>query len=293
MPDQLLDCAASALGPVEVVQDCSWSHDMSAVLRLRDASGTDWFLKHHRERDRYLAELAAYRAWVPALREAAPRLRAFCGQHEVIIVSAVSGEPAPSPASGRAATTSGRPAELHLQRQAGAQLRRLHDAQPPRLSPGFAALKLREFERLRPAAAGLLRPPELDAARACVSALAQAPTPDLVPCHHDYTPRNWLVGHDGTVRVIDFEWSALNAWVADLARLHLGAWVGRPDLRDAFLAGYGRDLTPGDQAMLHACAVLTGVWLVVKADETRRPSFTETNLAALRGILRGPPPARG
>jgi Ser/Thr protein kinase RdoA (MazF antagonist) len=89
------------------------------------------------------------------------------------------------------------------------------------------------------------------------------------------------------VHVVDFEWSGLDVWVADLARLHLGIWATRPDLRRAFLSGYGRDLDEGDRAMLHGCAVLTAVWLVVKAHETRQPSFEDASRAALLRLIDG------
>lgn len=99
-----------------------------------------------------------------------------------------------------------------------------------------------------------------------------------------YTPRNWLV-HNGALYVIDFEWSGMDLWIADLARLHLGIWANRPDLRKAFLAGYGRDLSDADHRALHACAVLTAVWLVVKAHETRQPSFEDASRTALLRLI--------
>jgi Ser/Thr protein kinase RdoA (MazF antagonist) len=87
--------------------------------------------------------------------------------------------------------------------------------------------------------------------------------------------------------VIDFEWSGLDVWVADLARLHLGIWVTRPDLQQAFLEGYGKDLGGADRELLHGCAVLTAVWLVVKAHETCQPSFEEASRIALLRLISG------
>jgi thiamine kinase-like enzyme len=119
-------------------------------------------------------------------------------------------------------------------------------------------------------------------AGAAIAALAELPAPAQVPCHHDYTPRNWLV-RDGRLNVIDFEWSGLDARVADFARLHLGVWATRPDLREAFLEGYGHELSQADHGILHGCAVLTAVWLLDKARETRQPSFED---AIRRSLLR-------
>jgi Ser/Thr protein kinase RdoA (MazF antagonist) len=257
---------------------------MSSVLRIRDASGAIWFLKRHGDRARYRAELAAYLRWVPALRDAAPRLRAFDDSLQAVILSAAAGEPAPWPASEQNGPAAERRNERDVQREAGKVLHRLHDAQPAVPWPDFAGVKIGQFARLKPAAAALLRPRELDRAGKQIAALDQIPTPSRVPCHHDYTPRNWLV-HNGALGVIDFEWSGLDAWVADLARLHLGIWASRPDLREAFLDGYGRDLSPTDQEALRGCAALTGAWLLVKARETRQPSFEDASRTSLLRVI--------
>jgi Phosphotransferase enzyme family len=286
--DRWPEFAERVLGACELQADCSWGHRLSSVLRIRDASGAIWYLKHHADQARYQAEVAAYREWIPALQDAAPRLRAADDSLQAVILSAVPGDTARWPATATFSPGTGRPAERDLHRAAGNVLRRLHDARPALPWPDFAAVKIQQFDWLKPAAARLLRRSELDRAAEEIAALDGMPAPVRVPCHHDYTPRNWLV-HDGAVRVIDFEWSGLDARVADFARLHLGIWDGRPDLREAFLAGYGQDLRRADRQILHGCAVLTGVWLLIKAHDTRQPSFEDASRAALLRILeRGP-----
>jgi len=285
MQEVLLGWAGQVLGRSGVVQDCTWEHRMSRVLRLRDEHGAEWFLKRHLQRDRYDMEVAAYRRWVPALGGRAPRLRSCDDRLQAIIVSAVPGEPAPWPAppvpgqGGQRAA-----ADLAVQQEAGALLRLLHDAQPPLPWPGLGPAKTAELDQLAPLAAGLLTPSELGFARSQVAALAAITTAAQVPCHHDYTPRNWLL-HDGAVRVIDFEWTRLDTPLADLARLHLGAWEGRPDLREGFLDGYGSQLDNTGHVILRGCAALTAVWLTIKARETSQPSFESASRAALRRLI--------
>jgi Ser/Thr protein kinase RdoA (MazF antagonist) len=257
---------------------------MSSVLRVRDKNGVIWFLKRHGERARYRAELAAYRKWVAALGGAAPRLRAADDSSQAMILSAAPGEAASWPAIGVTGPVAARSAERNVQREAGKILRRLHDAQPALPWPDFAAVKLEQIDRLRSSAAALLRPRELDRAGAEIAALADVPAPAQIPCHHDYTPRNWLV-RKGALHVIDFEWCGLDARVADFARLHLGIWASRPDLQEAFLDGYGQELSAADHEILHGCAVLTAVWLLVKAHETRQPSFEEGSRVSLLRML--------
>jgi Ser/Thr protein kinase RdoA (MazF antagonist) len=280
----LRDYARRIVGRCELLEDASWRQRRSVVLRLRDAGGAEWFLKCHRDRDRFDAELMAYRTWVAALQGRAPRLHAFDESLQAMILSALPGQPAAWPAlqPGRPGTE--RTRERAVQRAAGAVLRRLHDGLPAVPWPSFAADKMQQFTDLRPEVAALLTRRQLDAARAEVARLKGIPAPVRVPCHHDYTPRNWLV-HGEAVHVFDFEWSGPDAWVADLARLHLGIWPTRPDLQEAFLRGYGRHLRPADRIALHGCAVLTGVWLVLKAHETGQPSFEDTNRRALLRLI--------
>jgi hypothetical protein len=185
--DRWPEFAERVLGACELQADCSWGHRLSSVLRIRDASGATWYLKHHADQARYQAEVAAYREWIPALQDAAPRLRAADDSLQAVILSAVPGDTARWPATATFSPGTGRPAERDLHRAAGNVLRRLHDA------------------------------------------------------------------------------------------------------REAFLAGYGQDLRRADRQILHGCAVLTGVWLLIKAHDTRQPSFEDASRAALLRILeRGP-----
>jgi len=229
---RVLAFAASRLGPCEVVADHSWRHRASSVLRVRDAAGGEWVVKCHRDRDRYVAELAAYQLWVPALGDRAPMLLAHDDGLQTLVLSALAGELAPWPGD----------EETH--RQAGVLLRLLHDSEPAAPWDDFAAEKLAEYDELVPAASPLLPADVLDDVRAEVLALASLDAaPSRVACHRDHTPRNWLI--DGTrVSVVDFELARREVWVDDLARLESGPWQGDPGLRAAFLDGYGRPPRP-------------------------------------------------
>lgn len=61
----------------------------------------------------------------------------------------------------------------------------------------------------------------------------------LVPCHGDFQPRNWLI-NDGTVALIDFGRGAWRTRQPDLVRLEAQQFRGRSDLEAAF-TGYGAD----------------------------------------------------
>lgn len=255
---------------------------MSSVLRLRDADGVEWFLKRHHERERYEAEVLAYRCWTSALGDRAASLRASDDQLQAVVLSTLPGE---SPAWPDLTDLVPREADLALHREAGRLLRLFHEAQPAEAWDDFGAAKLEELERLEPDALTLLSHRETEVVRGEIRALAGLCGLSKVPCHHDYNLRNWLVDEGGAVHVIDFEWARLDVWVSDLVRLRVGVWRDRPFLEEAFLDGYGRRLDDAELAALRGCAILTAVWLVIKAHETGRRSFEEGNREILRTLL--------
>ena len=175
-------------------------------------------------------------------------------------------------------------AERAVYREAGLLLRLFHDAEAPVPWPDFAADRLTEFERWADRASGLLTTRELDFARAEVRALADLSPPARVPCHLDYTDRNWLTV-DGRVHVIDFERARPDVWINDLARLHYGRWRARPDLRESFLDGYGRQISEHDHAILVGHGALTAVSTVVWAREHDDAPFENAGRRSLRDLM--------
>jgi hypothetical protein len=126
-----------------------------------------WFAKRHRERDRYEAEVTAYRQWVPALSGHAPRLHAADDLRSAIIVSAVPRRAGAVACPDLCALPdTDRLAEQALQREAGVLLRRFHDAQPPLPWDDWGDAKIAEFDGLMAMASGLLGKRDLARARA-------------------------------------------------------------------------------------------------------------------------------
>lgn len=73
-----------------------------------------------------------------------------------------------------------------------------------------------------------------------------------------YTPGNEANDSDALLGVIDLERSEPNPAVRDLVR-RSDAWTDRPDLSDAFFAGYGRSLLPAESARFVVDAALDSV----------------------------------
>jgi thiamine kinase-like enzyme len=267
-----------------VIGNRSWGHARSLVLELRDANGARWFVKQHREAHRYRTELSAYRRWTRALGHRAPILHASNNDLQVIVLSALAED---------------RQADWRdpaVQRDAGALLRRLHDTEEIDRWDDIAADKRAQLDQWTARAGGLLSSRELDFVRSELETLDRLPAPVRVPCHLDYTPRNWLIA-DGRAAVIDFEEVVPEVWVNDLGHLYFRWWRDpraprrRPrdalELQQAFLDGYGRQLTEGDVCLLRASYGLSLVKYVTVARNTAQVEHEASIRAVLDGLTRG------
>lgn len=268
----VLSFVDTVLGPCTLVREHTWPHRGAAVFEVRDAKGRGWFAKRHQCQDQYDRELSAYHRWVPALRPNAPTLRAHDDERRTLVLSAVPGTSGPEQSAG-------------LYHAGGVLLRRLHDAEEFAPEPDYAAVKAAELEGWLARSGGLLDEEETAFVRSEVHCLERLPSPRTVPCHRDYGPRNWLL--DGrNLYVIDFEWARPDAWVTDLAKLFFGPWQGRPDLRDAFLDGYGRTLTAEDLAHLVHGHALTATWQLIWSTRHGNLSFATGIREVLHGLMR-------
>ncbi|MFD2081855.1 Phosphotransferase enzyme family protein [Actinopolymorpha cephalotaxi] len=266
-----LSYVEAVLGPCTVVREHSWPHRGATVLEIGDASGRRWFAKRHQRREQYDRELSAYLRWVPALRPNAPELHAYDDERRTLVLSAVPGRVVPDHTPG-------------LHRLGGTLLRRLHDAEEFTPDPDYAAAKEAELEEWLARSDGLLDPAETAFARSEIRCLQGLPSPPTVPCHRDYSPRNWLL--DGrNLYAIDFEWARPDAWVADLGKLFFGPWQGRPDLRDAFLEGYGHMLTGDDLGHLVHGHALTVTWQLIWSTQHGNLSFAAGTREVLHGLM--------
>lgn len=268
--------AATQLGAIREVQDLAWDHGESAVWALTTPQRRA-VLKVHRQGRKFSNERGAYTEWLPRLR---PRLEAGTNVPDLLAVhDAYPRALLLSLAAGRLLQdlrpSPGLEAEVH--ERAGRFLRSLHDlelvdADPVPLADAYA-MRLAAWV---PRGAGIISD---DVTEAVSSAMAVV-LPFLVdqvrvPCHRDFTPRNWLVA-TGTLTIIDFEHSQPDLYLADLVRLWVGVWRHRPDLRSSFLKGYGRQLTSQEEAVMRGLAAFWAYTTVVWAREHGDEEFERT-----------------
>lgn len=249
--EALTSFVTGLLGEHTWLADWSQPHQLSRVLAVVDDSGRRWVVKQHSQPDDWAREVRAYRRWVPALAPHAPELLGASRARLALVVTAVAGEVGPNDAAAH--------------RAAGAVLRRLHERVAVEDAPDFGAKRAAELEQQLSQGRAVLDGPERRFLAAEVAGW-QEPTGPLVACHFDFAPRNWLRdADDGHLSVIDFAGARRHLWTQDLVRLHLGAWQGADELRDAFLDGYGRQLDETDETRLRRCAITTAARMVVGA----------------------------
>ncbi|MEM7246514.1 MAG: phosphotransferase [Acidobacteriota bacterium] len=279
LPPELASRVEEELGPVLG----------SAPLPRVGVGGTTWrvstrggvtLLKRCRSRRAFEDERRALSSWGPHLGGRAPNLLAAWAE--------------PTPAlliqllSGRTADRWSFSAELErdLWRQAGGLLARLHhlssfeDDDPLPLSDALSARAGATLDRC----AELL--PSSSRARVVerLSDFSDFAELRRVPCHRDYQPGNWLVRVDDArieLSLIDFEWARPDAWLVDLVRLHSHAWRDRPERREAFLEGYGRELDDADLLRLEKLAWLDLVGTLAWAVEHEDAELEQTTRARL------------
>lgn len=214
---------------------------LSVVLEVMTAEDTPLIVKSHNDGFRNQLEAAAYRNWVPSIADRAPALVAEDEDAQVLVLTKLDGD---APA-----------AELHrsVYADAGSVLQRFHDAGEELVDPGWAAQRLDNlYSWVERMPAGLIDADDVEWAKQQAEVLLDLPPPPLVPCHGDFQPRNWLIDGDGRVLVFDFEKARHDWWIHDIQRMWWKEWTHRPDLRDSFLAGYGRQLDETERAGFRA-----------------------------------------
>ncbi|WP_314252829.1 NUDIX domain-containing protein [Streptomyces kutzneri] len=240
LPHPLRGFAERAVGRIAQVVDVSWARAGSRVWRLTGSGGGTWYLKRHRGPRFHEREVAAYRTWTPGLGHRVPRLVAADPAARAVVITALAGRSPHGAVLDPAA-------EVRVQQGLGRLASALHHCAPERPagpSPAADAVQ-RHLEEARPyLAAG-----DEELVLALARVYEDLPRPVLVPTHGDLQYRNVLLTDDGGVRLFDFERSEYASATRDMVRLG-DTWTGRPDLRAAFLDGYGRALTPVEELRL-------------------------------------------
>ena len=168
--------------------------------------------------------------------------------------------------------------------------RRFHQAAPPAYTPDStdrAASRVGEHlrragEMLQPPCADPAGPPASDGSQCAARGLP------AVPAHGDAQPRNWVWDPTASqLALIDFERAESAPAVRDLVRLEYGPWDRRPDLREAFLDGYGRALGDDELEVLECLAALDALGGIQWGRANNDPEVTNRSWRTFERLLPG------
>ncbi|MFF3128347.1 phosphotransferase [Streptomyces sp. NPDC057908] len=242
-----------AVGRITGWTDVSWAREGSRVWRAQGAEAGLWFVKVHQNDRFHQREVRAYRTWALSLGAGAPRLVASDEQLRAVVLTSVRGRPLHG-------TVLSPGQERDVFHRIGALARRIHQASAPRPAPEGSGPAIGKAERHLTAARPHLAPGDEDFVRGLVRQAKSLPMLEQVETHGDFQLRNILRSEDadGSLAVIDLERSEPGPAIRDLVRLS-DAWAHRPDLYQAFLAGYGRTLTDAEESRLVIDAALDAV----------------------------------
>lgn len=267
----LRGAALRLIGPCEVTAMLT-----GEVARVTIPSGGEFMVKQHSHRLLHEREIHAYRHWTRALGPSAPRLVAVDNDAMIIITSALPG----MTASGDLTSS--------VHRQAGALLRRLHDAEPPIDLTWFSGWLQDRVGHWISRATTLLAAADVKIIKSHLEVLSRLGAPRGGPCHLDFQPRNWIISPSGGVSLVDFEHARIDLPARDLVRLRFRVWADRPDLRDAFLSGYGRPLSPAEDLLIWHLGALDTLTALARGHENADPALTAVGYATLRQLKEQP-----
>ncbi|WP_326643827.1 aminoglycoside phosphotransferase family protein [Streptosporangium sp. NBC_01755] len=262
--DPRLTFARQALGPVSPVPMPGLPPHLLALVDARDVLHV---VKRHTDAGRFRQEAHAYITVVPHLGDRAPKMVAADPVTRSLLLTLLSGQSAVDLPPGSSA-------ERDAHHSAGATLWALHQVGPTESGdsvPVYLAERTRWWVG-RAHAAGLISAPEWRTLLAHADALAVTAMEGAI-CHLDYQPRNWLVGPDGVVRVLDFEHARLDARVRDFARLEHRHWRFNPYLRQTFFDGYGRPPDETERDLLIRFGVIEALTALVRGRESGNPQL--------------------
>jgi len=298
--DPLRAWCESVVGPFLVLSEHGHTHGEAQVWRLR-ACGKTVYLKIHRQAGKWAGEVHAYECgWASCFGDHAPHLLAARAEEpRAVLLTELPGAPMEQ-------VTLSPQQEIAAWKAAGRALAPLHtltndwfgacrcDGSPqqgtPPTSPVRFVLTSIEDGIQRCLRAGVLSCDEEAFARACLAAGVDAFAGEkAVPCHRDYGPRNWIVTRDDGVwrGVIDFEHARWDVRARELCRWWDREFLGRPNLVDAFFAGYSSGERPRDTLLaqiqtMRLINALGGISWSVEHDDIPFLALNRATLTRLR-----------
>lgn len=281
VPPDLRQWIDTHLPGVHEITDVSWSRESSRVWRVATTAAAAFVKLSPTVRD-YDREVAGYAYAARVLTDhEAPRLAAADPDLLAIMSTPLPGKVVRGLRLDVAE-------ERRVHELAGRLLRRWHDHSDPATEHDRQVLHAAMAQHAREAADCLTSTTaHLDQTqRALVTAASQELTQlaeqlPVIYKHGDYSTRNWLwdthtSNGDGDGHgLIDFAMAEHGVAVDEFVWLSGAVWASRPDLRAAYLTGYGRPLSPVEERLLRLLTTRLGVSYLTAGLEQNRPDLVD------------------
>ncbi|NRA36944.1 MAG: aminoglycoside phosphotransferase family protein [Planctomycetes bacterium] len=277
----------AVIGTVQRITNCSWQHGNSQVWRVETINSEEgaYYIKVHAQHGKYRQEKLAYENWLPQLNNVPVLIKCFDELH-ICIVRAVPGT--------LVMGGDWSAAELEeIYQHAGQWLRSLHDLEyhdDDKLGLSSALLQRAESWLQRAVDSRLIDREQRLWVESLMPQFVHLTDALRVPCHRDFTPRNWL-WDDGrfsgqkTLSVIDFEHARADWWLQDIDRLSSDYWQENLYLRAPFYQAYGKQPHAGERRIASVLSATNAVSTVVWAHEHDDDVFKQQGQKRLRQLF--------
>ena len=226
-------------------------------------------MKCHEESVKFEQEHNAYKAWLENLEQTPNLIAVHYDTPKALLLAKVPGKLVQNVALSEADT-------LHVYKQAGDFLGHLHAVEiEDNSGVSVQDAVIRRLESWLEKVKGVVPANDIDFVRAQMTeTLPYLKDKRRVPCHRDYTARNWLLDAEHFY-VIDFEHARLDFYLHDLGRQFAEAWRFHPQLGEAFLRGYGASLDEDARTYLTRVAAFNAVTTIGWAREHGDKKFEQ------------------
>ncbi len=271
--ERLLRFARCEMGSKVKIDDASRDFGRpSIVWRLTGGDGSSAWLKHHESGKLYRRELLGLEVIVPSLGEqtwwSSPTMISKNDEIEAVLMTGIDGDLLET-------ASASHDEQKEMYRLAGRFSQMLHAVDLAAPDGLDAASHLRtSLEHYLNAGLGHVDKRTVNWARALIDRACLVGVAGRVPCHMDYSPRNWLADRGGgriKFGVIDWERARWDLWLQDVHRMEYDHWHREPQLRVAYFEGYGRRPTNDEQLQADAMCAVSSIasipWAIEHGDE--------------------------
>lgn len=263
---ELLEFATSYLGAIDKASFKGWDHAESQVWKI-ETQKANYYLKTHKQKSKFKQEVNAYENWAKQIPDQCPQFITKEESLNAILLSSLEAEPLEQ-------QNLSAKQEQVVYEQAGQFLRTWHDLKYIDNDIDLTDAMQQRLTKWTQRATNLVEDKGITWVKdQTLELIHHLKDYQRVPCHRDYSARNWLLDKNHRLWVIDFEHSRADFFLVDFERQYSSIWLTRPDIKEAFLAGYGKKISELEWQLLKRLSGFSALSTIVWAREHKDRAF--------------------